>query len=151
MQGFTLVELMVSLAVLGVLMSVSAPAMRPLVASVQIRTVGFDLIGDLTLARSEALKRGAQVVVSPSAAGWAGGWTVNVGGNTDILSQRNRLGLAVSVNPAPSSITFDASGRVANASTTVRIGLADTYAHRRCVSIDPTGRPKSMSFACPAS
>lgn len=149
LPGFTLIEMMVTVAVLAVVMAVVSPNLAPMLASLQLRTASYDLLGDMVLARSEALKRGATVQILPSATGWTGGWTVTTSAVTDALSQRNRMGNSISVTPAPSSISFDLNGRVLNATTTVRIGLNDGHAHYRCISLDPAGRPKSANTGCP--
>ncbi len=142
--------MMVSVTVMAVLIAVTAPNLAPLLASMQLRTASYDLMGDMTLARSEALKRGATVQIIPSATGWAGGWSVTTNAVPQALSQRNGLGRSISVNTAPSAITFDMNGRVLSADTNVRIGLGDGYAQFRCISLDPSGRPKSTSAGCPA-
>lgn len=145
--GFTLIELVVVMAVLGLLASLSAPAMQRLVTAQRLRAAGYDLVADLTLARSEALKRGAQVRLSPSASGWLGGWTVQTVSDANVLSQRNALGSGIALSTAPVSVTFDINGRV-EASDVVRFGFADSYGRARCILLDPSGRPRSNTTAC---
>lgn len=147
-KGFTLVELTTAASVLAVLMSMAAPGFQQLVTSQRLRSASFDLVSDLVLARSEALKRGATVRVVPNGDSWASGWTVQVTGGTEPLAQRNGLGNGVAVTTAPPSVTFDVNGRVANVDSTVRIGLAGAD-RKRCISLDPSGRPKSSTTECP--
>jgi type IV fimbrial biogenesis protein FimT len=144
-RGFTLPELLIVVAVLGVLVGLAAPAMRNMVVAGQMRSASSDLVGDLILARSEAVKRRAQVLVQPSAGGWTGGWTIQTAGDAQQLASRNQLG-AVKVTLAPDTITFDLDGRVL-AAEPVRIGLSDG-SHLRCISLDPSGRPKAIAVEC---
>jgi type IV fimbrial biogenesis protein FimT len=142
--GFTLLELLTVMVVAGVLLAVAVPSMRKMVLAGRMRAASTDLISDLVLARSEALKRAAQVQVQPSTSGWSGGWTVQTASGAQQLAQRNQLGVAVTT--APDSITFDIDGRVV-ASAPVHIGLSDGTS-QRCISLDPSGRPKSASVDC---
>jgi type IV fimbrial biogenesis protein FimT len=150
MRGFTLIELMTTLGILIILLTVAAPQMRPLIALVQLRAASYDLTADLMLARSEALKRATTVSIAPRSAGsWSTGWSVTATGVTEVLSQRNALGSAISASTAPTSVTFDVSGRLANASGTVRFNLTDGQSNARCISLDPSGRPKTSTSPCP--
>lgn len=62
-HGFTLVELMVALSVLGVLISLAAPAFAALAERWRVMTLTDQLKATLHYARSEALKRGGKVLV----------------------------------------------------------------------------------------
>lgn len=147
-RGFTLVELMVAVAVLAILASLATPSFRQLLAAQRVRTTGYNLVGDLVLARSEAVKRGQNVTLAPVAAGWTQGWSVNVAATSEMLSGQGPVGTGVQFTRSPDSITFDRNGR-ATASSVVRIGLYDGAANNRCISLDPSGRPKNAKTACP--
>lgn len=147
-RGFTLIELLVTLTLLGVLLGLAVPALQQLVAAQRMRAASFDIVSDLVLARSEALKRGVSVRIQPAAAGWARGWTVQAVGGTEPLAQRDAPG-GVRVTAAPADITFDLYGRVVTSDPAVRIELSDGQ-RNRCISLDPAGRPKSAAMECPA-
>lgn len=150
--GFTLIELTVTVAVLGVLLSVAAPSFRDLQAAQRVRSAANSLVSDLVLARSEALKRGRNVVLTAADSGWTGGWTMGVQDTDSILGQQNALGQNVQVSVSPSTLTrvvFDRSGRISNA-TSLRFEMTGASNSKRCVWLDLSGRPKSTTSACPS-
>jgi type IV fimbrial biogenesis protein FimT len=71
-SGFTLVELIITLTIVGILATIAAPGMNNIIKDHRLTTQANDLLADLTLARSEAVRRGTWVTVcktsDPSAA-----------------------------------------------------------------------------------
>jgi type IV fimbrial biogenesis protein FimT len=154
-RGFTMVELMVTISIGMILMAIAVPGLEELIDAQRVKGFAYELVSDLTLARSEALKRGQNVTLTPSSTGWGGGWTVTTTQTSPSLaviqlSQKNLAGTGVTFTQSPSALTFDNNGRLAGASTTTRFGFGDRSSHQRCISIDPTGRAKSANTPCPA-
>lgn len=146
--GFTLLELIVVMALSALLLGLAAPAMDGLVARQRLRSASYDLVTDLTLARSESLKRAALVRLEPITAGdWQSGWRLT-DASGGLLAQRNPLGGAVQVTEAPAEVVFDSRGMV-DAADPVRFALNDGHDSRRCILLDPSGRPRSVPAACP--
>lgn len=83
-QGVGLIELLVVLAIVAVLAAAAAPSMMGIVANLRLRSAADTLVRDLSLARSEAIKRNARVVICKSRSGracetavnWDAGWLV---------------------------------------------------------------------------
>ena len=81
-RGFTLVELLASLAVGGILMSITVPAMTGMLNTQKAISATNALLAGLNLARSEAIKRNARAVLCKTAngltctasGGWEQGW-----------------------------------------------------------------------------
>ena len=86
--GFSLVELMVTLAIAGLLLAVAAPSLQRFITTRAVVAQADELGGALRLARSEAMKRGMAVSVCASSttadaeptcandADWQTGWLV---------------------------------------------------------------------------
>lgn len=148
-KGFTLIELMVTVGVMSIMASFAAPSLSQLLVSQRVRTTGYSLVSDLVLARSEALKRGASVTITPAVTSdWTQGWNVK-DANAQVLSVQGKAGNGVQFTTAPTSVTFDKNGRTSVA-TVVRFGLYDGTGSNRCISLDPSGRPKSAKTGCPS-
>jgi type IV fimbrial biogenesis protein FimT len=79
-SGFSIVELMVTIAVAGILTALAMPSFSNAVKANQIASQSNDFIGAISLARSEAAKRGQIVVISgassPAANEFGNGWTI---------------------------------------------------------------------------
>lgn len=73
-RGFTLVELLVTLAVLAVAATLAAPSAARMIASRKVQTAAQSILDGLTQARTEAVRRNTQVRFDLTAGGT--GWTV---------------------------------------------------------------------------
>ena len=90
-RGFTLVELVITLAVAGVLVSLAVPSFTQFVKNNRLITQANDLVTALNVARSEAIRRGNRVTLCKSSnqvscagsGSWDQGWIVFVDVNDD--------------------------------------------------------------------
>lgn len=82
--GFSMVELMVVLAIAVVLIGIAAPNFRSLIQKQRLVTTVNDFFSAINLTRSEAIQRGGRVDLVPAKDGdWSSGWVVFVDGNND--------------------------------------------------------------------
>lgn len=82
--GFTLIELMFTVLLIGVLLSVGMPSLKTFMQGSQLVATSNDLVSAIHLARSEAIKLNARVTICESGNGttcqtdgdWSDGWIV---------------------------------------------------------------------------
>jgi type IV fimbrial biogenesis protein FimT len=67
-NGFTLLELMVTIAVASVLVGLAAPTFTDLIKSSQLTTTNNLVVTNLNFARSEAVKRSSKILVTLNSA-----------------------------------------------------------------------------------
>ncbi len=72
--GFTLIEVMVTIAILGLTLAMAAPTVTTWIQNAQIRTAAENILSGLQLARTEAIRRNANIRFTLAASGT--GWTV---------------------------------------------------------------------------
>jgi type IV fimbrial biogenesis protein FimT len=153
--GFTLMELMTALAVLGILLVLAAPGLGNLVDESRLSGSARDFVVDFALARNEAAMRGRRVTVCTSTDGatcanasWNDGrlvfldngavGAVNVG--DVILSTTPALDPSIATTPVDAAgaffLSFEPSGRLAAPG---RVQVCSTGHERRVVNIHRSG------------
>ncbi len=163
-RGFTLIELLVTLSVAGILVTIAVPNYRLFVINNRMASQANDMITAIILARSEAVKRGANVTICASSdaatcvGGWQNGWIVRDAAGTPLRVQQALGGSSVLTGgtDVASTITFNSAGRTTIpttatvASTTLTLcPPSPAPVQGRAIQIERTGRTRVAAVACP--
>lgn len=121
-QGFTLIEVLITLAIVGVVLMLGLPGITEWMQNAQIRTAAESLQSGLQVARTEAVRRNTHVEFVLGNPGNSGGtgWTVRtVNPAADVQSVPDGVGsrnVVLTASPAgATTVTFNGFGRIPTA------------------------------------
>lgn len=166
-DGFTLIELMITLALAAIILTLGVPSFRDFIMNNRITTQANDFVASIQTARSLAIRhqRPAQICVSanPAAAtpsctadtDWTQGWFVwvdldrdNTIDNNEVMRVTQALeGTTTFDSTAQTSFTYNPRGLVDNADS---LDLCDdrTGETGRRIDITPAGRVNISNLVC---
>jgi type IV fimbrial biogenesis protein FimT len=159
--GFTLTELMITLAIVAILLGIGVPSYKYVTTANRVSTEINGLLGDLQFARSEAVREGQPVAVCTPSGGacaadgavdWTVGWVVWADLNGDGAIQAGEIlrkqdafttgDTLTSSNDTVASVVFNREGFASGLGNTTTYTLHDktdnpTYA--RCLTVTTVG------------
>lgn len=115
-RGFTIIELMIGLAIVGLLVMIAMPEFTKLMANIQIRTASEGLLNGLQTARGEAVKRNGNVQLI---LGSRSGYSVQIVSTGEVIRRRSgnegsRTATITVTPPGATIVTFNSFGLVAS-------------------------------------
>lgn len=111
-RGFTLIEVMITLVIAAVVITIGVPGLTDFVASQRVRTVASDLVADMALARAEAIKESRQAIferVSGATNTWKDGWRICVDLNGNATCDNAEVRKVTTAVPGRSKICSTAT------------------------------------------
>jgi len=154
-RGFSLLELMVVLALASVLATLAIPSYQALLQRWALRTEAQALVDDLRHARAQALSRGQSVSICPSVDGrmcaahadWGHGWLIfldldanRVIAATELVLRQHRVtstirSISSNSNASLAGLTFAPNGQARGAGQGLTLLGAGTSRRLVCVSM----------------
>lgn len=140
-HGLTLIELMITVAVLAVGLSLAAPSLNQQIANYRLRSASESILNGLNYARAEAVRRNAPV--SFTLVGGGSGWTVaHVSTAATLQSRANgdSPGITAGSTTASRVVTFTSTGFVDNTGVRMsQINLSSSVANTDTRRVDVFG------------
>jgi type IV fimbrial biogenesis protein FimT len=148
-RGFSLAEILVVVAIMGIIGAIAAPNLADMVRVQRIRTLSFDVYAALSLARSEAIKRNTTVTLTPVGNDWMKGWQGKDSYGTVVLKSEGYSSCGTCGLTGPTSVVYNSSGRITSAPPRFGITASNLETAKwRCILVEASGRPVTQYGVC---
>ncbi|MCY1278726.1 hypothetical protein D9M68_321260 [compost metagenome] len=152
-NGFTLIELMVVIAIVAILSSIGYPSFREFMLNGRLTAETNALLGALQYARSEAVTQKREVAVCPSAdqancdignVDWSGRIIVRAANGTVVRALPAQTNLTI-LDDATPNITYEIDG-TSDTGGELRICDERGDANSRTILVNRAGQARSRAF-----
>lgn len=152
-RAFTLVELMIVIAIIGVMMAVATPSFRTYNVNSMADNAHKALLQDIKFGRNTARDIGTSVEIFPREGNWNKGWIVNeIGGAPLRVHGTVEQAVITSSNyndQDGSRLTFDERGRASRVGSFEIRTTGCTGDRNRNIDINVMGQARTTTLTCP--
>lgn len=152
MRGFTLTELMITLAIAAIVMTLGVPSFTDMIKNNRVISQTNNFVTALNIARSEAIKRGTSVTLCSSSSqtscggGWHNGWIIFIDTNSNGALDGGET-VSQTQEALGGTVTLRGSANVASRLTYLATGFASLPAASTFSLCDDRGTSKGKSIA----
>jgi len=148
-HGFTLVELVVTVTIFVVLTLIAVPYLGTFVQSQRVKNAAMDMSSSVIFARSEAIKRNAQIDMTANTGGWSNGWRVLSAG-ASLRSYDGYTNLNITAKNGSATLSFGGDGRMVTSADSFQVQPteANTKQQPLCVAVGTSGRVATTGGPC---
>ena len=169
--GFTLTEMLITVAIIVLMLAAGVPAYQSLATSMRMSGEVNSFLADMKFARSEAIKRGQPVYVcstangstcsndtSTSSSNWATGWLVYVDNTGSGFTSAPSAGQVLRVSPGVTrgdTLSGASAAQISQSGYNFLVGTVTLHdanndaAQRRCITFAAGSSVLSKGSGCP--
>lgn len=156
-RGFTLIELMITIAILAIVIAIAAPSFTSVIQTNRATSLHHELLGAIQLARSESVKRRQDVIVCrtedqetcDNGSDWSVGWLVReVDATGDVLKVWDAVAGMTLTGPN-TGVVFHSSGMTEAAANFTATTSSCTTGTKYTISVSLTGSATVNKTGCP--
>jgi type IV fimbrial biogenesis protein FimT len=148
-HGFTLVELVMTITIFVVLTLIAVPYLGTFVQSQRVKNAAMDMSSSVIFARSEAIKRNAQIDMTANTGGWSNGWRVLSAG-ASLRSYDGYTNLNVTAKNGSATLSFGGDGRMVTSADSFQVLPTEANSKQQplCVAVGTSGRVATTGGPC---
>ena len=118
MLGFTMIELMITIAIATILLALAIPNFTRFIRQSQYTSAGNELVTGFNYARNEAINRQRAVAIAANGGAWINGWQAFLDTNrnavfdgTDVVLRQGNAITGIDITSSFTAAAFDQNGR----------------------------------------